>query len=212
MNKSVSEKCFVCNKDVISHYDLLIDENNDPVRDEKLLRDYMDKWDGESFINDLGLDKNKTVLEIGVGTGRLALRVAPYCKELYGIDISEKTIERAKENLTLLNNVSLICDDFLSYDFFGKKFDIIYSSLTFMHIPRKQEAIEKIKDLLTDDGVFVLSTDKNKTDFIDLGKYRVKIFPDTPEAIRSCCDMAKLRITNQYETEFANVFVIKSGA
>ena len=52
--------------DVIQHYDLLIDENNDPVHDPKPLRDYMDKWDGQSFIDKMELNKDKSVLEIGV--------------------------------------------------------------------------------------------------------------------------------------------------
>ena len=39
------------NNDVIRHYDLLIEENNDPVRDPKPLKDYMDKWD-ELVIED----------------------------------------------------------------------------------------------------------------------------------------------------------------
>ncbi len=42
------------------------------------------------------LNCSKSVLEIGVGTGRLAVRVAPLCGEFYGVDISFKTIERAK--------------------------------------------------------------------------------------------------------------------
>lgn len=65
--------------DIICHYDLLIDENNDPVHDPKPLQDYMDKWDGQAFIGQMQLDISKTVLEIGVGTGRLAVRVAPLC-------------------------------------------------------------------------------------------------------------------------------------
>ena len=54
--------------DVIEHYDKLIDEGNDPFHDPKSLRDYMDKWDGQRFIDALSLDKTKSVLEIGVGT------------------------------------------------------------------------------------------------------------------------------------------------
>ena len=54
--------------DIIRHYDTLIDENNDPVHDPKQLRDYMDKWDGQAFIDEMRLDTNKSVLEIGVGT------------------------------------------------------------------------------------------------------------------------------------------------
>jgi ubiquinone/menaquinone biosynthesis C-methylase UbiE len=55
------------------------------------------------------LNSSKSVLEIGVGTGRLAVRVASLCGELYGVDISSKTIERATENLTKFENVKLIC-------------------------------------------------------------------------------------------------------
>ena len=83
-------------KDVIEHYDKLIDENNDPARDPKHLRDYMDKWDGEIFVESMRLDKSKSILEIGVGTGRLAMKVAPLCRKFIGIDVSPKTILRAK--------------------------------------------------------------------------------------------------------------------
>ena len=37
------------NTDVVTHYDLLIDEGNDPVNDPKSLQKYMDKWDGQPF-------------------------------------------------------------------------------------------------------------------------------------------------------------------
>ena len=69
----------ILNREMIQHYDLLIEENNDPVHDPKPLLDYMDKWDGQSFIDKMNLDKYKSVLEIGVETGRLAVRVAPLC-------------------------------------------------------------------------------------------------------------------------------------
>ena len=129
--------------DVIEHYNKLIDENNDPARDPKPLRDYMDKWDGEKFIESMQLDKSKSVLEIGIGTGRLAIKVAPNCKSLCGIDISEKTIGRAIENLSMHQNINLICGDFMSCEF-EAQFDVIYSSLTFMHIQDKLSAILKI--------------------------------------------------------------------
>ena len=87
-------------------------KKNDPVRDPQVLRDYMDKWDGQIFINSLQLNKNKNVLEIGVGTGRLAIKVIPNCKHFTGIDFSPKTIERAIENLERFDNKTLICGDF----------------------------------------------------------------------------------------------------
>lgn len=35
--------------DVINHYDALIDEGNDPFRDPKPLKEYMDRWDGKQL-------------------------------------------------------------------------------------------------------------------------------------------------------------------
>lgn len=200
-------KRYVCVcEGVTHHYDLLIDENNDPVHDPKPLQDYMDKWDGQAFIDKMKLDKDKTVLEIGVGTGRLAVRVAPLCGEFYGVDISSKTIERAKGNLAEFENVRLTCADFLSYEF-GRTFDVVYSSLTFMHIEEKQKAINKVAALLKDGGRFVLSIDKNQERYIDTGTRKITVFPDTPEEIKTYIENSGLLLIEHYETEFAHIFV-----
>lgn len=194
------------NNAIASHYDILIDENNDPVHDSEPLKEYMDKWDGQGFINKMELNADKAVLEIGIGTGRLAVRVSPLCKEFYGIDISPKTIERAKENLSSFENVELICSDFLEYSF-DRQFDVIYSSLTFMHISEKQKAFNLIEKLLAPNGKFVLSIDKNQDDFIDIGTSKIKVYPDNPNNIDEYIFNANLKLSEHYETEFAHVFV-----
>ena len=191
---------------VTHHYDLLINENNDPVHDPKPLRDYMDKWDGQAFIEKMKLDKGKTVLEIGIGTGRIAIRVASECRDFFGIDISLKTAERAKENLKKQTNVTLICGDFMSYEF-GRKFDMIYSSLTFMHIRDKQAAINKVRSLLNIGGRFVLSIDKNQSDTIDYGTRKIKIYPDNKEDIVKYITKSGMNLMKVFETDFAFVFI-----
>lgn len=207
INNKYDTKRYICVcESVTHHYDLLIGENNDPVHDPKPLRDYMDKWDGQGFIDKMELDKNKSVLEIGVGTGRLAVRVAPLCGKFCGIDISPKTIDRAKENLAEYRNVKLICGNFLSYKF-DSKFDVIYSSLTFMHIEEKQKAVNKIAELLNNAGRFVLSIDKSQSEYIDTGTRKIKIYPDNADAIAEYIKAAGLTILNQYDTEFSTIFV-----
>lgn len=188
------------------HYDLLIDEGNDPVHDPKALKDYMNRWDGQDFINRLILTKNKSVLEIGVGTGRLAVHTAPLCGKFVGIDLSHKTIERAKKNLASMKHVTLICNDFLIHSF-DESYDIIYSSLTFMHISEKEAAIQKAASLLCTGGRFVLSIDKNRSDVIDTGTRKVTIYPDTPKAILCYITAAKLTLIEQFETEAAVIFI-----
>ena len=198
-------------RDVIEHYDRLIDESNDPTRDPEPLRAYMDTWDGQRFIESLQLDKSKSVLEIGIGTGRLAIKVAPVCKSLCGIDIFPKTIQRATENLSIYQNIELICGDFMSFDF-EARFDVIYSSLTFMHIQDKLSAIQKIASLLTNNGLFVLSIDKSRREYIDMGDRRLKIYPDNPDDIRRYLSASGLKTVNEFETDNAYVTVSMPSA
>ena len=184
------------------HYDLPIRENNDPVYDKPPLQEYMNKWDGAPFIELMELSQDKNVLEIGCGTGRLAVRVAPLCGSFTGIDISPETIKCAERNLSDCKNVSLVRGDFLTHPF-RNRFHIIYSSLTFMHIAAKQKAIVKIADLLERDGRFVLSIDKKQSGYMEMNGRRVKLYPDTPNDIENYMEAVHLTSVKRYETEFA---------
>ncbi len=193
---------------MIHHYDSLIDENNDPVHDPEPLREYMNKWDGQAFLDEMQLSPEKAVLEIGIGTGRLAVKVAPNCREFYGI--SPKTVQRAKENLRAYDHVSLICGDFLNYPFY-RTFDVIYSSLTFLHIKDKRAAIRKTADLLNPGGLFVLSVSKSQDKVLECNDRKIEIYPDTKEQIFSLLASADLTMEKQFETEFALIFTSRRG-
>ena len=194
--------------DVINHYDSLIDEDNDPFRDPPMLQEYMSRWDGQRFIEALELTKNKKVLEIGIGTGRIAVKVAPFCMTLTGIDISPKTIQRAKENLKEYKNISFICDDFSDYQF-SETFDVIYSSLTMMHFKNKATVITKVDKLLNDDGIFCLSIDKNQSEYIDMGNRKVRVYPDTLVNMKSLIEATAMSVAKVFETDNAYIIVSK---
>ena len=198
------------NTSATDHYDALIDENNDPVHDPEPMKVYMDKWDGEPFIEALQLSANKSILEIGVGTGRLAVRVCSKCGNFTGIDISPKTVRQAKENLKDCLNIHLICGDFLNYPF-AETFDVIYSSLTFMHIKDKRAATRKIAGLLNIGGRFALSVSKEQQTMLDFGNRKIEIYPDTPEEITFLLTESGLMIEKTFETEFAVIFAAMKG-
>lgn len=198
------EEVFTLN--VVTHYDKLIDDNNDPFRDPPPLRKFMDKWDGQVFIDSMRLSRTKKVLEIGIGTGRIAAKVAPLCVKLVGIDISPKTIKRAKENLSDFNNIEFVCANFSDY-VFDETFDVIYSSLTMMHFEDKQQIIVKVNELLNENGIFCLSIDKNLNDYIDMSDYKLKIYPDNLDNISKYINLTEMNIINQFETDFAYIFI-----
>ncbi len=191
---------------VEKHYDLLIENDNDPVNDSLELQNYMDKWDGSVFIKSLHLDKSKSVLEIGCGTGRLLKKIIGTFESYTGIDISTKTIKRAKEHFTN-ENISFIVEDFISHKF-NYSYDVIYSSLTFMHIKVKSRALSKIYSLLNLGGIFVLSIDKNQDEFIDTGYSKIEVYPDTKENIH--CLLIDVGFKDIKIQEIDNAYIISA--
>ncbi len=175
------------------------------VYDPEPLRAYMQKWDGSVFMERLALNGTQRVLEVGVGTGRLAVRVAPRCRSFIGVDLSSRTIARARENLAAFSNVRLIEADFLSQAFEGT-FDVIFSSLTFMHICEKDAAFRKVYALLAPGGRFVLSIDKNHSEWLECGQRRVRLFPDVPKETENRLKRAGFHVESRDETEFAYIF------
>ena len=192
--------------DVKTHYGMLIDENNDPFRDLPELQEYMNTWDGNPFLEELELSKNKSVLEIGIGTGRIAIKVAPCCFKLTGIDISPKTIDRAKDNLKEYGNIFFVCSDFNSYEF-EETFDVIYSSLTMMHFKDKATVITKVDKLLNDNGIFCLSIDKNQSEYIDMVTRKIKVYPDNLDNIISIIGETAMSVVKVIETDNAYIVV-----
>lgn len=191
--------------DVQRWYDRLIEEDNDPFRDPPALCDYMNRWDGDAFFELLALRPNEDVLEIGVGTGRLAARAAVHCACIWGIDLSPKTIFRAQENLAAFSNVRLLCGDFLTCNW-NRDFDAAYSSLTFLHFPDKEAALRRTFELLRPNGRFVLSIDKNQASVLNMDGRRLTVYPDSPEEILRAADAVGFVVTARRETDFAYLF------
>lgn len=196
--------------DVRLHYEKLIEEGNDPVLDPPELAAHMDGWDGHPFLAALKLDGTQDVLEIGVGTGRLALRTAPLCRSFTGVDLSPQTVARAGEHLAGHAHVRLICADFLAWET-AQRFDVIYSSLTFQHFADKQQVADRVAALLRPGGRAVISLDKDQSGVIDYGVRRIRVYPDTPAVMVACMRTAGLSVWTAQETEFAYILTAMKG-
>ena len=197
--------------DVRRHYDALIDAGNDPFWDPPELQAYMNGWDGDCFLNALHLNEDLDVLEIGIGTGRLAHRVAPFCLQLTGLDVSSKSLARAAENLKDHSNIVLAEGDLLTAKP-GRSFDLIYSSLTFFHIEAKQEAIARCAELLRTGGRLVISIEKEQRTGVEFEDRKLVFYPDQSEAMATMMRHAGLVIESFQETSFAWIITAKKKA
>jgi SAM-dependent methyltransferase len=103
--------------------------------------------------------KQAVALEIGCGPGRLLRPLSRHFRELHGVDVSDRMIERAKRNLHGVENVTLHASDGSSLSQFRTgSVDFIYSFAVFQHIPSREIVMNYLDEgarVLTPGGMFV---------------------------------------------------------
>jgi SAM-dependent methyltransferase len=94
---------------------------------------------GEATAGDIAeharVTTNDTVLEIGCGTGRIGIKLAPRCGHWIGSDVSQNMLRHAKDTLRDLKNVSFV--HLNGTDLHGiadRSVDVTYCSGVFMHL------------------------------------------------------------------------------
>lgn len=116
----------------------------------------------ENFLNDeiirsvIGYDKKSKVLEIGCGIGRLSEFIAPHVDRLYGIDISDEMISRAKKRLDNHKNTIFMATDGIHFPLESESVDVIFSFIVFQHMPSVdvvRRNIEEISRVLRPGGI-----------------------------------------------------------
>ena len=101
----------------------------------------------------------KHLLDIGCGNGHTLERLRIYYPNvhLYGLEISEVAIRLAECGST---NAEFYCGRFEEMEM-PRKFDRIISLGVFEHMKKPIRAFEKVKEWLTDDGLFYLEVPDN---------------------------------------------------
>lgn len=95
------------------------------------------------LVEAIGLKPTDTVLEIGTATGKLAMALAPLCRQVYAIDISGTMLAYAREKAAKqgLGNIEFIRAGFLSYHCVDSELDAIITKMSLHHLPDHWKAI-----------------------------------------------------------------------
>jgi putative AdoMet-dependent methyltransferase len=103
---------------------------------------------------------SSTILEIGTGTGALAVGLAKYCKKVIAIDVSPVMLEFAENKAESrgIKNIEFHKGGFLTYDHKGKVVDGIVSQIALHHIPDcwKFIALKRLAKILKSKGKLYL--------------------------------------------------------
>ncbi len=104
----------------------------------------------------------KRVLDVGCGIGYHTLRMAEFCEEIVGVDVSEKSIEVARREAKErgMTNVSFVCSDINHNPFPSASFDcVIAYGDVIGHIPDYKTAFSQMARLLLPGGLLSLDCD-----------------------------------------------------
>lgn len=95
------------------------------------------------------------LLDLGCGNGNVLASLVSYPeKELYGMDLSEKMIEEARQRLP--EGVNLCVGDAERLPYADQSFDIIICNASFHHYPKPDVVLEEIRRVLKKGGIFIL--------------------------------------------------------
>jgi len=107
-----------------------------------------------------GVGGASTVVDLGAGTGRLALAAAPHVARVVAVDVSPAMLALLRERAARagLANVECVQAGFLSYTHAGPPVDAVYTRNALHQLPDfwKALALDRIAKLLRPGGVFRL--------------------------------------------------------
>ncbi|MHA1905955.1 MAG: class I SAM-dependent methyltransferase [Candidatus Thorarchaeota archaeon] len=99
--------------------------------------------------------ENKSVLEVGCGTGRISFAIAEKVQKLTSVDIDTRAIEEAQQRNSY-ENVTFLVENLEDFNL-GRKFDVILSvGVGYMYLKDFPAAIRNIHHHLKEDGVALL--------------------------------------------------------
>lgn len=137
-------------------------KENSKVNFNKQAEIYDEEGDGkfvasmyDEIINRIMFLNPKKLLDIGCGTGNVLMRINRNENlYLYGIDISEKMIEKAKKNLG--NKAELKVGDSEYLPWKDNSFDVIVCNASFHHYPNPEKVLLEMKRVLKKNGTVII--------------------------------------------------------
>jgi SAM-dependent methyltransferase len=110
----------------------------------------------EALLREIGAIDDGRVLEVGIGTGRIARPLAERGVRVCGVDISRRMMERLREQLTDRHlRPDLVLGDATRLPLADGSFGVALSFHVLHLVPDWEHAVEEVRRVLSPSGVFI---------------------------------------------------------
>lgn len=149
---------------------------------------YWNSFEQNYLKKHIDKSKDKDVLDIGAGTGRISMKLLKAGANVTALDLSP-------EMLSVLNSksqeVKTVEGDMEDLPFEDESFDMVFSSMAMVHLKKIDTFLDEAYRVLKDDGIFVLVNIHYRKPLIlnnVKGKYVIKCYNHFPRHVRKAAE------------------------
>ena len=111
----------------------------------------------EDILNNIKLESNEFVLDLGCGTGFLFRYINKQAEFLVGLDLSQKALQEAKKRTKNMTNVALILADADNTPFPDHTFDKVFAITLLQNMPDPTKTISEMKRVSKHQATFAIT-------------------------------------------------------
>ncbi len=168
---------------------------------------YLDSFEKDRLIPLIGEVKDKKVLDVGAGTGRLSLRLSKEGAQVTALDTSP-------EMLLILNqknkNIETVVGDAESLPFADSSFDVVVASFLIVHLKNLDSFFNEVYRVLKDGGIFLLTNINQKEAPLvktEAGEIKIESFYHRPEEVREKLEQLAFQIEDEVFVKEGDLWV-----
>ncbi|HNU95888.1 MAG TPA: class I SAM-dependent methyltransferase [Candidatus Magasanikbacteria bacterium] len=145
---------------------------------------YLNSFEKGKFLSLLPEIKDKKILDVGAGTGRVSLPLALAGAQVTALDVSEKILEVLKRKN---KKITTVVGEAENLPFENESFDIVTAAFLVVHLKDPKIFFDEVYRVLKPDGLFLVSNINQKEPPVvktKEGDIQIKSYYHRPEKIR----------------------------
>lgn len=145
---------------------------------------YLNSFEKGKFLSLLPEIKDKKILDVGAGTGRVSLPLALAGAQVTALDVSEKILEVLKRKN---KKITTVVGEAENLPFENESFDIVTAAFLVVHLKDPKIFFDEVYRVLKPDGLFLVSNINQKEPPVvktKEGEIQIKSYYHRPEKIK----------------------------
>jgi ubiquinone/menaquinone biosynthesis C-methylase UbiE len=186
-------------EDILGFFDEFSKNYENEIFNKSLGTKYLSNVEVQFVLNYCPVKKGDKILDIGIGTGRLAKLLANKGAIVEGVDVSQGMMKEAKKKMKRMRVNFKVADVGKKVPYPDNTFDYVICIRVLKYISTWKKTISEISRVLKKDGVFIL-TIPNKLSVARFGLKGTKYFLFEPKIVKEFLEKNKLELTEVVAT------------